>query len=203
VVPFFLPGETAVADNLTPDHRRKTMQAVKGRDTSLERVVGSALHRLGLRYRRCVAALPGKPDFVFAGARVVVFVDGSWWHGWRFPQWKDRIGEYWRQKIERNRKRDRKNFRRLRRLGWTVVRFWDHQVQRDLDAVVARIAGLVGKPVCQEGQDSAAGRPSAVIPKSHPRIQVYRPSPRGKRRAGQADEPPADSPAPSRPANGS
>ena len=155
-----------MADNLEPEQRRKTMQAVKGRDTTLERVVGSALHRLGLRYRRCVAELPGKPDFVFPRAKVVVFVDGSWWHGWRFPQWRDTIGEYWQTKIERNRKRDRKNFRRLRRQGWTVVRFWDHQVKRDLDRVVARIAALLGKTVPPK-HDGARPKPQS-------RIQIFR-----------------------------
>ncbi|MHB1426766.1 MAG: hypothetical protein ACYC3I_26720 [Gemmataceae bacterium] len=74
-------------DNLTPEQRRKTMQAVKGRDTSLEKVVSSALHKRGLRYRRCVTSLPGKPDFVFSKARIVVFVEGDFWHGWRFPDW--------------------------------------------------------------------------------------------------------------------
>lgn len=167
-----------MADNLSPEHRRKTMRAVKGRDTSLERVVSSALHRQGLRFRRCVSTLPGKPDFVFAGAKVVVFVDGSWWHGWRFPAWRSQIGEYWQQKIEKTRKRDRKNFRRLRRQGWTVLRFWDHQVQRDLQGVVARIVALV-RP------NAAAREPGGIDSEPNPRLQIYRPSSRSKRRSDQ------------------
>src|SRR5262245_49716784 len=123
--PLSCDGEVAMADNLTPEQRRKTMQAVKGRDTSLEKTVGSALHKRGLRFRRCVTKLPGKPDFVFAKLRVAVFVDGSFWHGWQFPKWRGTLTEYWRNKIERNRRRDRRNFRRLRGMGWTVVRFWD------------------------------------------------------------------------------
>lgn len=70
------PGETAIPDNLTPEQRRKTMQAAKGRDTSLEKTVSSALHKRGLRYRRCVTTMPGKPDFVLPRAKVAVFVDG-------------------------------------------------------------------------------------------------------------------------------
>lgn len=130
-------------DNLTPEQRRKTMQAVKGRDTSLEKVVSTALHKRGLRYRRCVTSLPGRPDFVFTRARIVVFVDGDFWHGWRFPQWKEKLQSYWKEKIERNRRRDRSNFQRLRRYGWTVLRFWSHQVEHDLDAVVERICSAV------------------------------------------------------------
>ena len=131
-------------DNLTPEQRQKTMRAVKGRDTSLEKTVSSALHIRGLRYRRCVASLPGKPDFVFTKARVVVFVDGDFWHGWRFPQWQEKLQPYWVNKIERNRRRDRLNFQRLRRKGWTVLRFWSHQVEQDLSAVVDRIVGVLG-----------------------------------------------------------
>lgn len=130
-------------DNLTPEQRRKTMQAVKGRDTSLERIVSSALHKRGLRYRRCVTHLPGKPDFVFTRIKLVVFVDGDFWHGWRFPYWKEKLNEYWQKKIERNRRRDRLNFQRLRRRGWTVLRFWNHDVERDLDAVADEIARQV------------------------------------------------------------
>jgi DNA mismatch endonuclease (patch repair protein) len=130
-------------DNLTPEQRRKTMQAVKGRDTGLERAVASALHARGLRFRRCVAALPGKPDFVFPRARVVVFVNGDFWHGWRFPAWSAKLTAYWRAKIERTRRRDRRNARRLRRLGWRVLRVWGHQVEKDLPAVVCRVEAAV------------------------------------------------------------
>ena len=128
-----------MADNLTPEQRRKTMQAVKSRGTSLEKLVSSALHKRGLRYRRCVATLPGKPDFVFTKAKLVVFVDGDFWHGWRFPEWKEKLQPYWQAKIERNRRRDQYNFQRLRRAGWTVLRFWSHQIESRLEAVVDQI----------------------------------------------------------------
>ena len=119
------------------------MQAVKGKNTSLEKVVAAAFWREGWRYRRNYAALPGKPDFVFTGARVVVFVDGDFWHGWRYPLWKHKLSDYWQKKIERNRRRDRYNFRRLRRLGWRVVRIWGHEVERDLAGVVERVRMLL------------------------------------------------------------
>lgn len=140
-------------DNLSPEDRRKTMRAVKGRNTSLEKTVSSALHRRGLRYRRCVSNLPGKPDFVFPGAGVIVFVDGDFWHGWRFPGWQHKLTDYWRKKIERNRRRDRSNFQRLRRRGWIVLRFWSHQVEKNLHEVIERIATVVGR-----AKDSKQGK---------------------------------------------
>lgn len=130
-------------DNLTPEQRKKTMQAVKGRNTSLEKAVSTALHRRGLRYRRCLSSLPGKPDFVFVRAKVAIFVDGDFWHGWRFSKWRDKLTDYWRKKIERNRRRDQSNFQRLRRKGWMVLRFWSHQVEKDLNRVIERVEAVV------------------------------------------------------------
>lgn len=127
-------------DNLTPEQRRRTMQAVRGRDTTLERTLASALHAKGIRFRRCVSSLPGKPDFVFPRARLIVFVDGDFWHGWRFPAWRHKLSVYWQEKIDRNRRRDRLNRQRLRRSGWKVLRFWGHQVEQDLNAVVATVS---------------------------------------------------------------
>ena len=130
-------------DNLSPEHRRKTMQAVKGSNTSLERAVEAAFLARGWVCQRNVADLPGKPDFVFEAARLVVFVDGDFWHGWRFPLWREKLTPYWKGKIERNRRRDRLNFRRLRRLGWRVLRLWGHQVEKDLAGAVRRVAALL------------------------------------------------------------
>jgi DNA mismatch endonuclease (patch repair protein) len=120
------------------------MRAVKGKNTSLEQKVAAAFHARGWRYRRNFALLPGKPDFVFTKARVVVFVDGDFWHGWRYPQWKHKLSsDYWRAKIERNRARDRRNFQRLRRMGWTVLRLWGHDVEKNFDASMERVRVLL------------------------------------------------------------
>lgn len=126
------------------------MQAVKGRDTSLERQVAAELSKHKLRPQRCVATLPGKPDFVFVKQRVVLFVDGDFWHGWRFPVWKHKLTDYWQQKIERNRKRDRNNIRRLRRMGWQVLRLWSHEVESDLDEAIGRVLAMLRRTGAQK-----------------------------------------------------
>lgn len=77
---------------------------------------------------------------VFPTARVAVFIDGDFWHGWRYPTWKKRLGLFWQQKIERNRLRDAKNFRKLRYAGWHVLRIWEHEVKNDVEACVDRIS---------------------------------------------------------------
>ena len=119
------------------------MSRVRRADTDLEVAIRCRLHRRGLRFRKHVGGLPGKPDIVFASARVAVFVDGDFWHGYRFPSWAPSLKPFWREKIEKNRSRDRRNFALLRRMGWTVVRVWQHQIKRNPDAVAALIEEAV------------------------------------------------------------
>src|SRR5215211_4696018 len=120
-----------VTDNMTREQRSWTMSRVRARDTKPELTVRRLLHGRGLRYRIHVAVLPGKPDIVFSRSRVAVFIDGDFWHGWRFNKWGDGLAPYWREKIKRNMRRDAKNFRRLRRSGWTVIRLWEHEIEAD------------------------------------------------------------------------
>ena len=130
-------------DNLTPSQRSYCMSRVRSRDTSIECIVRSELHRRGLRFRKHVSALPGKPDIVFASARVAVFIDGDFWHGYRFPAWKHKLSGKWAQKIAANRARDQRNHRSLRRDGWRVIRIWQHEINADVDAVVRRVVRAV------------------------------------------------------------
>jgi DNA mismatch endonuclease (patch repair protein) len=116
------------------------MSRVKNKDTDIEKLVRSELHRRGYRFRKHVRELPGTPDIVFPKAKVAVFVDGDFWHGYRFPQWEFTMSYFWRTKIRKNRDRDRKNFAKLRKMGWRVIRLWKHQVKRDLDGCVNRIS---------------------------------------------------------------
>jgi len=90
--------------------------------------------------------LPGTPDIVFTRRRVAVFVDGDFWHGYRFSQWRDTVSPFWQQKIEKNRQRDRKNFAKLRRSGWRVGRLWKHQVKEEIEECLIKIeAALAGE----------------------------------------------------------
>ena len=132
-----------MADNLTPKQRSYCMSRVSGKDTGIERIVRSELHKQGLRFRKHVKSLPGNPDVVFTSSQVVVFIDGDFWHGYRFPMWQNTISSFWRTKIGKTRTRDRRNFGRLRRHGWRVMRVWQHEIEKDLAGVVERIADKV------------------------------------------------------------
>jgi len=132
-----------MADNLTKAQRSYCMSRVKGKDTLLEQSVRSALHRRGYRFRKHVSSLPGKPDIVFPNGRIAVFIDGDFWHGWRYPQWRKKLTPWWQAKIEATRARDRRNRQRLRAMGWTVIRVWQHELDRGFDNVIAGIAAAV------------------------------------------------------------
>lgn len=132
-----------MADNLSRAQRSYCMSRVRNRDTDLESLVRSVLFRRGWRFRKHVRQLPGCPDVVFPSQRVAVFIDGDFWHGYRLPQWDRQLSWFWRAKIEKNRRRDRQNFSKLRRRGWRVVRVWQHEIERDLLSAVQKIESVV------------------------------------------------------------
>jgi DNA mismatch endonuclease (patch repair protein) len=119
------------------------MSRVKLKDGSLETIVRSELHRRGFRFRKHVKSLPGSPDAVFPRQKVAVFIDGDFWHGYRLPAWEHKLKPFWKEKIRANRQRDRRNFRKLQRMGWRVVRVWQHQIRQDLESVVGKIISVL------------------------------------------------------------
>ena len=128
-----------MTDIMSREKRSAVMSRIRGKDTGIERTIAEALATRGLSPERHVPDLPGKPDFVFRDDRLAVFVDGDFWHGWRFPAWEHKLTPRWRDKIAETRRRDRRNFARLRRSGWRVVRLWEHQIEADPGASVTVI----------------------------------------------------------------
>lgn len=111
------------------------MRAVKGRDTKPEVALRKKLHALGFRYRLNVEDLPGKPDLVFPKYKTAVFVHGCFWHGHRCKRGSrqpKQNADYWKEKIARNKARDKKNAKELEKLGWRVITVWECEL-KDLD----------------------------------------------------------------------
>lgn len=134
-----------MADNLSPVERRKTMRAVKGSDTGIERRLFSTLAGMHLSgWRKNDPTTPGKPDVVFYTQHIAIFIDGCFWHG--CPRCKRKLPQtnrdYWQQKINHNRQRARTINRRLRADGWTVFRLWEHET-RDQHKMLAFKAKLI------------------------------------------------------------
>jgi DNA mismatch endonuclease (patch repair protein) len=130
-----------MTDNLSPSDRRKTMQAVRGKGTKLEKRLWAMLAQMRLRgWKKNVKDVSGKPDVVFPDQRVIIFIDGCFWHGCpvcrRVLPATNR--EYWERKINRNISLAKTHNRRLRRGGWAVIRIWEHEI-RDTSKVRSRI----------------------------------------------------------------
>jgi DNA mismatch endonuclease (patch repair protein) len=134
-----------MVDFLTPEQRSRVMSRIRATGTTPERYLEALLKAAGLRFRTHDRSLPGRPDFVFPRAKVAVLVNGDFWHGWRFPVWQHKLPEFWRSKIVGNRKRDRLNLARLRRLGWKPLRIWEHQVEADVAGCLRRVLEVLGK----------------------------------------------------------
>jgi DNA mismatch endonuclease (patch repair protein) len=115
------------------------MSRVRTKGTDLETGIAKALRRRGIRFSRNPRGLPGSPDIVLHRPKVAVFIDGDFWHGYRFPVWRAKMSPFWRAKIAKNRVRDARNFRKLRRAGWRVIRIWQHQWETDEERCVERI----------------------------------------------------------------
>lgn len=133
-----IPGRNR-GDIMCPEKRSALMSRIRGKNTGPERIVVDALRAKRFAFRCHVKDLPGRPDIIFNKTKVAVFIDGDFWHGWRFPLWKGKLTRRWKAKIAANRIRDQRNFRKLRRLGWKVIRIWEHQVEQNVIACLNRI----------------------------------------------------------------
>lgn len=135
-----------------PEITSRIMRAVRSADSKAELLLRRALHARGFRYRLHSRTLPGKPDIVFTRTRVVVFVDGDFWHA-RVLREEGPVAlrhavrgarqKWWVSKLKRNAARDEEVNVLLARLGWKVVRVWESDVQRDVEKVAERVARLL------------------------------------------------------------
>lgn len=120
------------------------MSATRGHDNPLERKIRSLLHRRGFRIQKQRALLIGTnrtADIVLPKYRLVVFVDGCFWHGCPWHRtWPKSNAAFWRAKIEANKKRDKDTTRRLRVAGWRVIRIWEHvEPETAVERIVSKL----------------------------------------------------------------
>ncbi|MGN0189215.1 MAG: very short patch repair endonuclease [Candidatus Cryptobacteroides sp.] len=128
---------SAMADRMTKEQRHKCMASIRSKDTNPELAVRRALHARGFRFRLHARMLPGSPDIVLPKWHTVIQVNGCFWHGHngcvhsRIPQTNS---EFWRSKIERNRRRDEITYAHLTALGWRVITVWECSLKGDRQA---------------------------------------------------------------------
>ena len=122
------------------------MARVRSSGSEIERVLGSAMWRQGIRYRKQYRKLPGRPDYVVVHAKVAIFCDSSFWHGRGWPDSSAAFHtnrHFWLPKIEGNIRRDAEVNELLAHRGWTVLRFWDDDILKRTDACVARVLAAI------------------------------------------------------------
>ena len=129
-------------DVLTPEQRHKCMSRIKSKDTSIEVLLRKALWHEGIRYRKNLKSLPGKPDIAITRHKIAVFCDGELWHGKDWENTKDTIKtnrDFWIPKIEKNIKKDNINEKTLESMGWIVLRFWGRDIKKNIADCVNEI----------------------------------------------------------------
>lgn len=137
-----------MADDLTPEQRRRNMRAIKSKDTTIELALRKALWGKGIRYRKNCKALIGKPDIAITKHKIAVFCDSEYWHGYDWENQNQKIKsnrEYWIPKIERNMARDKEVNAALEQDGWTVIRLWERQIRKELNSCVDEVLSAIEK----------------------------------------------------------
>ena len=128
----------------------KIMSAIKSKDTKPEVFFRKALWKWGIRYRKNVKIF-GRPDIAIQKYRLVIFIDGDYWHGnnWRIrglPSLDAELKNYsdfWKKKILSNMERDRKVNKHYRLLGWTVLRFWQSDIEKNLNKCIIKTINII------------------------------------------------------------
>jgi DNA mismatch endonuclease (patch repair protein) len=127
-----------MVDIYTKEKRSQIMANVSGKNTKPERIVQSFLFSKGIVYKKHVKSLAGTPDIVIPECKIIIFVNGCFWHGHkactlsRFPKTKNK---FWSKKITTNIKRDSKTKNKLRRLGWSVLCIWQCELSNSIKRI--------------------------------------------------------------------
>jgi len=130
-----------MADTVSKKKRSEIMSAIKSKETKIEIAFRKELWKNGIRYRKNPAKYFGKPDVVLKKYKAVIFIDSCFWHGckkhFRTPSTNKK---YWKDKIEGNIKRAKEVNRYYKRIGWKVLRIWEHEIEKDLKKSIITIA---------------------------------------------------------------
>lgn len=138
-----------MADIVSPQKRSEMMSGIRSKNTKPEIIIRKALHRQGFRFRLHGTGLPGKPDLVFPKYKAVIFTHGCFWHGHECPlfKWPSSRPDFWKNKINRNREKDRESLEKLLDDNWRVMIIWEcalkGKVRLRTDHMVLQVSGWI------------------------------------------------------------
>ena len=120
-----------MTDIFSKNKRSVVMSMVKDKNSNIEREFATLLRYLNIKYRSHQKLLPGKPDFRLVNQEIVIFIDSCFWHGCHHHGSLPKSNRhFWRQKITRNKERDREINREYKQMGWRVIRIWEHNLKQ-------------------------------------------------------------------------
>ena len=139
-----------MADHLSVEKRSWNMSRIRGKDTSIEKIVRSYLFRCGFRFRKNDVRLPGKPDVVLPKYQTVIFIHGCFWHrhsGCKYATTPSSNVDFWKDKFRRNVENDNKHQTELESLGWRVLIIWECDIKKRFDETMQSLVNdIIGKP---------------------------------------------------------
>lgn len=116
-----------MVDVFSKEKRSWVMSRIRGKDTKIERLFESWLRKEKTKFSKHYKII-GNPDFAIPNKKIAIFIDGDFWHGYNFKKRERKLPKYWKKKIKRNMERDKRTNRKLKRLGWKVIRIWEHHL---------------------------------------------------------------------------
>jgi len=127
-----------MTDIFSPEKRSWVMSRIRGTNTKIDIKMKKILSEMRYKHEM-YPKMYGSPDFIITKKMIAIFCDGDFWHGYKYYEKKKLAKKFWRDKIERNMRRDRNVSSKLRRDGWSVLRLWEHDIERRPDACRRRI----------------------------------------------------------------
>lgn len=125
---------------MTKEQRSRTMSRIRSTKTNFEVKVFSELRKRGVRFKTNYAGATGKPDIALPKIQRAVFLHSDFWHGWRLPSWESILpNNFWKQKLRKNRLRDKIVVRTLRKERWRVLVVWEHQLEKEFGGTIQKI----------------------------------------------------------------
>lgn len=133
-------------DTVTKQRRSEIMSRIKSKGSKIEKSLMRDLGKAKFRYKKHVSNLPGKPDIAFVDKKVVVFVDSCFWHGCRWHGTMPTSNKnFWIKKISSNKARDKKTNLEYKKMGWKVIRLWEHTLKNKSGESISQITALLNK----------------------------------------------------------
>lgn len=125
-------------DKITKEQRSYNMSKIRSKNTKPEIMLFKLLQNKELKFKKHYNIL-GKPDVAFPKLKIAIFINGEFWHGRHYKKIKDKLSEFWKEKISKNINRDKKNYKLLKKKDWKVIIIWDKDLKKNPDKELNKI----------------------------------------------------------------